>query len=163
MFRTMYDRDQIKPVHAVPGSPTKTEFQLRIKDNNEYLEPIGKTSLYDYIQSHADSVDIHKILERCALVDDYSLLNRMPAQFMDLTEMPSNLAEAHAMVVDARNMFDRMPVEIKEKYDNNFVEFIGSIGSAKFESIAGDYLKKLKAAEEIKIVKEEVKENVEKS
>ena len=60
----MYDRDQIKPVHAAVGSPTKTEFQLRIKDNNEYLEPIGKTSLYDYIQSHADSVDIHKILER---------------------------------------------------------------------------------------------------
>lgn len=167
MFRTMYDRKALKPVKANPGSGTKTEYQLRIsKTNEEILEPIGKSSLYDYIQSHADSVDIHKILERCAMTDDYSYLNRMPAQYMDLTEMPKNLAEAHAMVMDAKEMFDRMPLDIKEKYDNNFISFISSIGSEKFNNVVGEFLKTVKEKENPApgtIVKTEVNDNVEKS
>lgn len=146
MFRTMYDRDQLQRVNCCAGSGIKTEYQLRIdKDTKEeILEPVGKTSLYDYIQSHADSVDIHKILERCALLDDYSYLNRMPAQFMDLTEMPENLAEAHAMIQDAKNMFDRMPTSVKESYHNNFVEFISGIGSEKFYKVVGEYVDSIK-------------------
>lgn len=164
MFRTMYDRKQLKPVKACPGSGTKIEYQLRIKGSVEILEPVGKSSLYDYIQSHADSVDIHKILERCALMDDYSILNRMPANFMDVTEMPKSLAEAYSMVEDARKMFERMPTSVKESYDNNFVEFIQDIGSEKFVKVVGEYVDSVKApANEDLVVKKEVNEDVKKS
>lgn len=163
MFRTMYDEKARSRTIANAGDPVKVEYQLRIqKDHSETLEPVGKSSLYDYIQSHADSVDLHKILERCAMVDDYSLLNRMPAQFMDTTEMPKTLAEAFSMVQDAKTMFDRFPVDIKEKYDNNFVDFLGSLGTDKFDNIAGEYLKSIKS-KEIEIVKEESKDNVKES
>ena len=162
MFRTMYDEKEHKRIISNPGDPVKEEYQLRIqKDHSEILEPVGKSSFYDYIQSHADSVDIHKILERCAMIDDYSILNRMPAKFMDTTEMPKTLAEAFSMVQDAKTMFDRFPIEIKEKYDNNFVDFLGSLGTTKFDNIAGEYLKSIQPKEEN--VKEIVKDNVEKS
>lgn len=150
MFRNKYEKHE--RVNADPGSPIKIEYQLRIIDNSEEIVETGKSNLYEYIQSHADSVDITKILERCALIQDYSMLNRMPTAFMDVTEMPGNLAEAYAQVQDAKNFFDRMPVEIKEKYQNNFVEFISDIGSERFGKNVSDFL------DSIKKEKEEVKE-----
>ena len=137
-------------VYTDPGSPIKIEYQLRIIDNSEEIVETGKSDLYEYIQSHADSVDIMKILERCALIQDYSMLYRMPAQFMDVTEMPSNLAEAYAHVQDAKNFFDRMPIEIKEKYENNFVQFMSDIGSERFNRNVSDFLDKIKQKEDTK-------------
>ena len=96
MFRNKYDPHD--HVYTDPGSPIKIEYQLRIVDNSEEIVETGKSDLYEYIQSHADSVDITKILERCAMIQDYSMLNRMPAQFMDVSDMPKTLAEAYANV-----------------------------------------------------------------
>lgn len=132
------------------GSPIKVEYQVRLIDNNMELVETGKSDLYEYIQSHKDSVDIHKILERCAQIEDYSLLNRMPTQFMDVTEMPDNLAGAYAMVKDAENFFERMPVDIKEKYNNNFVEFISDLGSDKFNENVSNFLDTVKKVTEAK-------------
>lgn len=142
MFRNKYEEH--KHVYTEPGSPVKIEYQLRIVDNSEEIVETGKSNLYEYIQSHADSVDITKILERCALIQDYSLLNRMPTGFMDVTGMPTNLAEAYAQVQDAKNFFDRMPVDIKEKYSNNFVEFIADLGTDRFKNNVSDFLEKIK-------------------
>lgn len=160
MFRTKFDEDKKSKVFSNPGDMYKTEYQLRVVDNNDSLEPVGESNLYDYIQSHADSVDLHKILERCALVDDYSILNRMPGRFMDVTEMPKNLADAYSMIQDAKAMFDRMPLDIKEAYDSNFVEFIADLGSKRFDNLVGDFLEKEKlkeAAKDITVVNEEIK------
>lgn len=146
MFRTKYEDH--KRVIAEPGSPIKIEYQLRIVDNSEEIVETGKSDLYEYIQSHADSVDITKILERCALIEDYSILNRMPSAFMDVTVMPTNLAEAYAQVQDAKNFFDRMPLEIKEKYENNFVQFIADIGTDRFNNNVSDFLDTIKKKDE---------------
>lgn len=148
MFRNKYEKHD--HVYTDPGSPIKIEFQLRIINNSEEIVETGKSNLYEYIQSHADSVDITKILERCSLIEDYSMLNRMPSAFMDVTEMPSNLAEAYANVQDAKNFFERMPIEIKEKYQNNFVEFISDIGTDRFNKNVSDFLNSIKSKEEVK-------------
>ena len=159
MFKTAYCEEVHKRIYCNSGKADKDEYMLRMVNGSDDLVLTGHSSLYDYIQSHADSVDIHKILERCAMANDYSILNRMPASFMDTTEMPKNLAEAYSMVQDAKNLFERMPVEIKQAYDNNYMDFIQSIGSKKFEDVAGAFLNKIKPKENIKEdIKEEVKE-----
>lgn len=150
MMKFKLKHDVHEHVYTEPGSPIKIEYQLRIIDNHEEIVETGKSNLYEYIQSHADSVDISKILERCALIDDYSLLNRMPAQFMDVTEMPKTLAEAFAQVQDAKNFFDRMPMEIKEKYNQNYLEFISDIGTDRFTKNVSDFLDTLKKTEKVK-------------
>lgn len=142
--------DEHKRVHISSGSPIKIEYQVRLIDNNMEIVETGKSDLYEYIQSHRDSVDIHKILERCAQVEDYSLLNRMPTKFMDVTDMPDTLAGAYAMVKDAENFFERMPVDIKEKYNNNFVEFISDLGSDKFNDNVSKFLDTVKKVTESK-------------
>lgn len=144
-FATMYT--ERKPISVCPGNRMKDEMQLRIVDGNEELEKIGETDLYEYIQSHKDSVDIKLIIDRCASLNDYSLLFKQPAQFMDTTYMPKSLVEAHAMVKDAENYFALLPVEIKEQYDNNFTEFISDLGSPSFEKKVGDFLESIKPKE----------------
>lgn len=148
VFQTKYCEHKRKFTHC--GSPIKIEYQLRIVDNHEEIVETGKSNLYEYIQSFADSVDITKILEKCALLDDYSILNRMPAQFMDVSNMPSNLAEAYASVRDAENYFDRLPREIKDKYNQNFLEFISDIGSEKFNKTVTEYVDSIKKKDEVK-------------
>lgn len=155
MFRTPYNLVREKTrVYINAGNPVKDEYMLRVVDGIPDLELTGNSSLYDYIQSHADSVDIHKILERCAMANDYSILNRMPASFMDTTEMPKNLAEAYTMIQDAKNLFDRMPLDVKNAYNNNYLEFIQSLGSEKCNKVVGEYVEKIKNMD---VKKEEVK------
>lgn len=141
-FRTIYT--ERKKVNIEPGSGIKDEFQLRVVDGSKTLVKTGQSDLYAYIQSHADSVDIHKILERCALMDDYSPLMRMPSAFMDVTEMPKSLAEAYAAVQDAQNFFDRMPTDIKETYENNFIHFLQDLGSDHFNDTVSKFLDSIK-------------------
>lgn len=153
-FATMYS-NHISP-DSCPGDPVMIDYQLRIIDGKEEVVEVGKTDWYAYIQSHKDSVDINKILERCYLMEDFSPLVRMPATFMDVTDMPKTLAEAHQMIRDAENMFDRMPKEIKEKYNNSAIEFIADIGSEKFGKNVSEYLDSIKSKETV--IKEESKE-----
>lgn len=154
-FGTMYG-EHIKVI-SDPGDPFKEECQLRVVDGEMTLEVTGKSAWYDYIQSHKDSVDIHKILERCKQLDDYSILNRMPAEFMDTVDYPKNLAEAFASIQDARNYFDQLPLEIKQKYDQNFLDFISDIGSEKFNSVVGEFVRSIKDTE-TRVDNSEVKE-----
>lgn len=140
VIRNVFNADRSGYTEA--GSPVKIEYQLRIVEGKRKLVEVGKSSFYDYIQSHADSVDIHKILERCAMVNDYSYINRMPSSFMDVTNMPKNLAEAFEAVQDANNYFDGLPVDLKKEYNNNFHEFLSDIGSVHFNNVLNEFLKK---------------------
>lgn len=141
-------RSEKKPVFTDSGSGIKIEYQLRIVDGKRKLVEVGKTSLYDYIQSHADSVDIHKILERCSMENDYSYLNRMPSDFMDVTDMPRNLAEAYSAVQDAKNYFNRMPIDIKKEYNNSFGEFITDLGTKHFNDTVTRFIDSVREKEE---------------
>lgn len=147
-FRTKYSEDKIKR-QINPGNGVKKEYQLRVVNGNKTLVETGETDLYAYIQSHADSVDIHKILERCAMMDDYTPLIRMPAEFMDVSNMPTNLAEAFAAVQDAENFYNKMPISIKEKYNNSFGEFLMDIGSDKFNANVSEFLDSIKPVPDI--------------
>lgn len=144
-FKTLFGEKT--DVVTCPGDELKDEYILKKTENGETLVKTGQTNMYDYIQSHADSVDIHKILERCALVQDYSLLNRQMAEYMDCSEMPTTLADAYNMVVQSQQMFEKMPLSVREAYDNNFVQFIGDFGSANFNSVVGTYLESVKKVE----------------
>uniref|UniRef100_A0AAU8AWB9 Internal scaffolding protein n=1 Tax=Dulem virus 169 TaxID=3145646 RepID=A0AAU8AWB9_9VIRU len=144
MFRSFFDKVHPK-FYTDVGSPVKDEFQLRVVDETLDIVKTGQSNLYEYIQSHADSVDIHKILERCAQVEDYSILQRMPSDFMDVTQAPSNLAEAYQAVKDSENYFAQLPKEIRSEFNNNFVDFIHNLGTSKFDSVVGSYLDSLNA------------------
>lgn len=130
-------RTQFMPharVHANPGTREKILYTPRFNDDGGFeLIEAGKENLYEYIQSHKDSVDINLILKRFAR-GDVSALQRRQAMFGDFSEAPSSLAEAMNSMIIAENYFNALPLETRAKFDHNFHKFLSSIDSPDFVS-----------------------------
>lgn len=109
------------------GSREKPVFSSKVKDDGEIeLIETGKEDWYGYIQSFKDSVDIHLIL-KAATLGDTSGLQRVQGFYADVTSVPKNNAEVLQMFIDAQNNFDSLPIEIKQKFDNDFNKFFATM------------------------------------
>lgn len=125
-------------VHANPGNPEKILYTPKFaKDGTMELIEAGKENLYDYIQSHKESVDINVILKRYAK-GDVTALQRRQAMFGDFSDAPSTYAEALNSMILAEQYFNSLPLETRAKFDHNFHRFLVSLDSPDFaEKMAG--------------------------
>lgn len=145
-------------IYVTPsGSPIVQQFDSKIEDDGSItLIPSGKDDWYGKIQSFADSVDINTILKRCAVGDD-SALNRVQGFYADVTGMPKNNAELLQMVIDGQKNFEQLPLEIRQRFDNDFNKFFATMDQPEwFEKMK--MIKKEDAAAVSDPIKEEVKE-----
>lgn len=134
-FRTQYDAHE--PVRQLAGSPIKITYGPKFDGNGRmYLVETGQENLYDYIQSHADSVDIHVILKQYQ-AGDVSVLSRVQGAYGDFTQMPKTFAEALNTLIAAEQYFNSLPVEVRAQFDHNFNQFIASMDSPDFTSRMG--------------------------
>lgn len=134
-FRTQYDKRD--PVYQEPGSPIRILYgPIFDKQGHMSLEEIGKENLYDYIQSHADSVDINVILKQFASGDP-SVLSRVQGAYGDFTQMPKTFAEALNTLIAAEQYFNSLPVDVRAQFDHNFNAFIASMDSPDFTTRMG--------------------------
>lgn len=88
MFRTQFDRIRTQSNVGSPIKPYRAG-KLDAKKNVK-VETKGSTNLYAYINSFADSVDIHVLLARFANGDKEALIQRA-ASFIDISELPNNI------------------------------------------------------------------------
>ncbi|ALS03510.1 VP3 [Gokushovirus WZ-2015a] len=95
------------------------------------LKKSGKYNLYDYIQSHAESIDINTILNRFASGDTSVLFRREPL-FFDATEFPATYAEMYQKIIDAQSYFERLPVEVRDKFGHSPETFFATLGQNKW-------------------------------
>ncbi len=125
-------------VHANPGNPEKILYTPKFaKDGTMELIEAGKENLYEYIQSHKDSVDINVILKRYAK-GDVTALQRRQAMFGDFSDAPSTYAEALNSMILAEQYFNSLPLETRAQFDHNFHRFLVSLDSPDFaEKMAG--------------------------
>lgn len=151
----MIEKEERKRYYSNPGDPIRIVYGSRIdKHGNIIVEPKEKENLYEYIQSFAESTDINLLVKKFE-AGDITALNKREGQFLDLTQMPTNYFEMVNKINDSKYEFDRLPIEIKEKFDNNVNKFIASIGQDDWFEKLG-FVKKEKPIEVEK--KEEVKE-----
>lgn len=110
-FRDLYDhRDR---VIENPGTPIRVLYTSKVADDgNIELIPSGTENLYDFIQSHRDSVDIHVILQRFAN-GDTTALSRAQGNYGDFTNLPSTYAELLNTMIAGENYFNSLPLEIR--------------------------------------------------
>lgn len=126
-FETQY-RDP-KSFNSCVGDREVIDYAPEYDENGDWhLIETGKHSLYDEIQSHKDSVDINKILRRFE-AGEVDVLQKVQGVYGDFSDVPSNFAELLNTVDRGREMFDSLPIEIKEKFGQNFVAFMQSFGS----------------------------------
>lgn len=124
-FRTQYDSHERVISH--PGDPIhvirKPQFD---KDGNYDLVEAGVENTYDIIQSHAESVDIHVLMERYAR-GDVSALSATQGVYADVTGMPNTYAGLLNTMIDCEHQFDALPKETREKFGYSFERWMASL------------------------------------
>lgn len=137
-FRTQYD--DRTPVYQEPGNPVKVIYSPRYDDNGVLdLVVTGQEDLYSYIQSHKESTDIHVLLERYAN-GEVDVLQRMQGFYGDVTSMPKTYAEVLNAVIVGEETFARLPVEVKQKFDNSFAVWLAAMDKPDFAQRMGQTL-----------------------
>lgn len=108
-----------------PGSRYVTVHKVRIDDNgHKTLMATGeKKNAYAIIQKHADEVDIYEIMRRCE-IEGYQILDAKQVYEGDVTMTPKTMMEAMQKLQDAENNFNKLPLEVREKFNYSFTEYI---------------------------------------
>lgn len=118
-----------------PGNPIKDTYALFTDEKgNRVLRKKGEINLAEEINSYADSVNIHTILNRY-MNGDVSVLSQKHGIFTDLTEMPQNFHELYQKITDAEEYFKTLPIDIRREYGFNPAAFFGDIGTDHFMSL----------------------------
>lgn len=127
-FRTVAQALEDHPrVHTAPGERVKTLYSPVFDEfGHMELKESGKENLYDFIQSHKESTDIHVILARFVNGDTQALARRQ-VFYADLTEFPSTYADVVNTMHQAEDYFTHLPVEVRAKFGHDFNKFLASL------------------------------------
>lgn len=132
-----------------PGSRYRDVFTPSIaKDGQIELVVTGKEDLVELMNSYKDSCDPTILAERFLAGDETALRQGNPA-FMDLLGAPKTLAEAYQLNFRAEAAFEKLPAEVKSKFENNYYKFVESAGSPEWYN-ALKFDQEKPAAEEVK-------------
>lgn len=116
-----------------PGEFVQEELAMRIDDKgNETFYVKGKTNVYEKIQAFAEECKIENILARCQDLGDLTALNQIQVEYGDMTEFPSTFIEAHQKIQELEDNFNNLPLDIREKFENNFNKYLAEAGTEKW-------------------------------
>lgn len=139
-FVTQFDRRSFSP--SEPGCPIKRTYTGHYDEKGRVvLEETGKINLYEEIQSHAQSVDIHTLLKRFANGDPTALTSRQGV-FADITDMPKTYAEVLNKLITLENGFMALPADVRAKFGNSFQQFLAESENAGFAEKLGIVVEK---------------------
>lgn len=117
-------------------------YQEEIKDGVKSLTKTGLKNTYEEIQMDLESTKIENILH-AAMMGDLSALRAREGTYCDATTMPKSLMEAQNLVIRMKTEFEKMPVEIKEKFNNSADKYVELMGTKEFNDIMSPYNEKV--------------------
>lgn len=134
-FDTQFNRLGVSGVKSTPGSGFKDTYKMHVDDDGKReLKKSGEYNLYAEIQSYKDSVSIDYILSRFVNGDE-TALSRVQGIYGDFTDMPRTMAELQQRVIDAENLFNALPLDIRAQYNHSASEFFAQLDSDKTKAI----------------------------
>lgn len=137
-----------KTIPKIPGDHYLNEYQEQIdKKGVKSLVKIGEKDIYAMIQVDLEGTKIENILHAMAM-GDLSALQQREATYYDATNMPKNLMEVENLVLKARYEFEQMPMEVREKFDNNPDKYVMEMGSKEFNEKMAPYNEKIRKIHE---------------
>lgn len=120
------DGERSKKFASDAGSPEKTLYHGRVEpDGTITLVPDTVINVQQQIDSWEPSTDIYNIINNLG----FDNLKPPADGFFDATDMPKNYAEMLQLFINGERAFERLPVEVKQKFDNDFNKWFASAGS----------------------------------
>lgn len=120
--------------HSGSGSRKKKTYGPRFDGKKLTLIPNGEIDIQDEINSHALECDMNIILTRLG-AGDYSVLNGASPVYADFHDLPSNFREVLDIALDSENMFNKLPVEVRKAFDNDYREWLYKAGTDEWIQI----------------------------
>lgn len=115
-----------------PGSRYRPIYTSEIMDDGSIeLVQTGVEDLQEIYNSQRDSCEVSVLVERF-LAGDESALQRANPMFLDLLGAPQSLMEAYQIQHRAEQAFASLPVEIRERFDQDFGKFLAGAGSPEW-------------------------------
>jgi hypothetical protein len=128
---TPYGDEKPKREPNEPGNILEPQYKERYDENgNAYLEQVGEINTYEKIQSFKDEVDPMNILARYAAGDTTVMAN--PGWYIDTSKLPANYIEWRNLMNEQKERFETLPLEIRNKFDNNFDTWAATAGEPKW-------------------------------
>lgn len=100
-------------------------------DGTITLVESGKDDIQEMINSFRDSTDMSFILSRMAIGDTSVLTDKTP-MYGDFTQFPKTYAGALQLVIDAENQFNSLPLDVRNKFDNDFRRWFATAGTEEW-------------------------------
>lgn len=119
--------------YSPTGNGTIEEYQLKFDKETgaEILVKIGVRNTHEEIQSFRESCNITNIIERF-MNGEIDLLHSVNGVYGDFTSAPTSYAEYFQKVKEAEKIFDQLPDDIKDKFDNSAEKFFLEFGTESF-------------------------------
>lgn len=128
---TPYEDEKPKRLPNEPGNIIEPQYRERYDENgNAYLEQIGEINTYEKIQSYRDEVDPMSILARYAAGDTTVMAN--PGWYIDTSKLPANYIEWRNLMNEQKEKFETLPLEIRNKFNNNFDQWAATAGEPEW-------------------------------
>lgn len=124
------------------GSRTEPVYGLKIdKNGHKILEKTSQVNnIYEKIQASLESTLIENIVKRYTMGDE-AILSKNMGQFTDLTIAPENLLEAQQKLINAQELFDKEPIDVKKEFNQNMGEWLNALNNGTYENRAKKALK----------------------
>lgn len=122
---------------TIPNEPGKKEQPILgykyEKDGTKTLVVKGIKDRYQEAQDALPGVEIKTLIDRYSK-GDIAALERVKGIYGDFTETPTTMVEALNTVQNATEAFNKLPKEIRAKFENSIDQFIAAIGTEKFKA-----------------------------
>lgn len=141
-FRSAYSGQERRT--SPTGDGHEPEYEYKVTETGRELVKTGETDVYALIQSRLDETKIENIIKR-ATYDPTALGNQnwqTSETMTDISDVPTNYHEWYGRIKDAEAEFDKLPVEVKNKWDNDAEKYIMAYGTAEWADKMGLLKKK---------------------
>lgn len=125
----IFDR---KKIYSKSGSPVKIHYDGKLDEKGViHLINTGKDNVYLNIQADADYCNIDILIKRFKAGDEQALKR---AQFFygDVSKIPLSPNEILNTVNGAKESFEQMPVETREKFDFDFNKWFSTMNTEEW-------------------------------
>lgn len=117
---------ELKAFRSPAGSRFKEVLEPRFNGRKVVLEKVGTMDIQERIEAFAPYTDLNYMLHRLK-VGDTSVLRSSNPLYGDFSNLPTNPLDAVNLVHSAEQAFVVLPVEEKQKYNNDYRVWLATL------------------------------------